>query len=769
MRVDENEGVARYPASMAGLDDPPSRYLIKRIRFLGRQEVPVFCQNLEGPCPLLAVANVLSLRNQLDVPASATSLSTDRLISLVAERLLDSNLGFTPAGTPRGQQSSVYEANLRANIAGVMEVLGRLHTGIDVNLRFDSPTGFEATPEVAVFDLLDITLLHGWLCDPQDEVTHQVLRSRSYNELVELLVSALEESPPPSLPRQTSAVRRPTPLASPQPSFSAVSTGASSSLPTPPTPASAATAPDPNVTGSAAAATGPDPMPVTAAGSAAAGGLPAAPDPVTATTASGGGAAGASTGGLIGALASATSGTLTDLLGVDELVEGSGPPAGSGRAPVAAAAAAGGQEGTAAQGAGADPGTLAPGAVHAVAGMHGGAVASAAVGEDEGPQPASSGSEELPSELPKQQHSQEVSGQGSSDGVGAPPPSLAPVASPAPLADVFSNMIVADHSPCASDLMAHAQSHPLPPPGHSLAPQPPSTPLGQEVAGPPGHGSLDQQQDQQGQGQGQGQEQRQQAPPPPPQQQEQSSTPQQQGQQRRRREEALVARDFLTQTATQLTVHGLAALADCLRDNALAVFFRNNHFNCMFKYQGLVYLLVTDQGYLGEQQVVWERLDTVDGDTALCGPDFTPYQAPASPSGSGLQGRQGAPHPGMEVDMDALAALPPGVLDGLSEADAAAIAEAAGLLRPAPTAWSPPPAATQHPGHSGLSSAQADADLAMALQLQEQEEEQERQRHARQQQQQQQQQQQAGQQRQQQGLGSPHRPPQQQQQQGQGQ
>lgn len=55
------------------------------------------------------------------------------------------------------------DSYLRANIAAALEVLGKCATGIDVNLRFNSPTAFEPTPEVAIFDLLGITLVstHG--------------------------------------------------------------------------------------------------------------------------------------------------------------------------------------------------------------------------------------------------------------------------------------------------------------------------------------------------------------------------------------------------------------------------------------------------------------------------------------------------------------------------------------------------------------------------------------------------------------------------------
>ena len=36
---------------------------------------------------------------------------------------------------------------------------------------------------------------------------------------------------------------------------------------------------------------------------------------------------------------------------------------------------------------------------------------------------------------------------------------------------------------------------------------------------------------------------------------------------------------------------------------------------------------MTDQGYLSEGNVVWEHLDRVDGDTAMCQHDFQTYVA----------------------------------------------------------------------------------------------------------------------------------------------
>ena len=185
-------------------------YKVKRVKFLGR-DVPIFCQNLNGPCPLLAIANLLSLTNRLpadNVSAASTSLSTSRLLSVVAEVVLDSNKlgdgsdsnGAEPSGGGHynDQDRVEFQANLRQNIADCLEVLGRMNVGIDVNVRFHTVFGFEATQEVAAFDVLDIPLVHGWLYDPQDTEAARALGQRSYNELVELLVNAMPQSLSPS-------------------------------------------------------------------------------------------------------------------------------------------------------------------------------------------------------------------------------------------------------------------------------------------------------------------------------------------------------------------------------------------------------------------------------------------------------------------------------------------------------------------------------------------------------------------------------------------
>ncbi|KAH8957060.1 hypothetical protein BDL97_07G072900 [Sphagnum fallax] len=196
-------------------------YKTKVVQFLGRQ-VPIILQNDNGPCPLLAICNVLLLRNNLNVSTDLAEISLSELLSLIAERLLDMNSNTE-------NKDDEYVRNQQQNISDAIALLPRLATGIDVNVRFTHIHDFEFTPECAIFDLFDIGLVHGWLCDPQDEETSQMIGNHSYNALVEKLVAlqaskgdsasnditgAVEESTVDFVAATTATLGVPTPSAS---------------------------------------------------------------------------------------------------------------------------------------------------------------------------------------------------------------------------------------------------------------------------------------------------------------------------------------------------------------------------------------------------------------------------------------------------------------------------------------------------------------------------------------------------------------------------
>nr|GEU95095.1 ubiquitin carboxyl-terminal hydrolase MINDY-1 [Tanacetum cinerariifolium] len=153
----------------------------KLIQFFGRN-IPIILQNDNGPCPLLAICNVLLLRNQLTLSSDWVEVSQEKLLSLVAERLIDanSNVNNKDAGYVENQQQIIGDA---------IDLLPRLTTGINVNLKFTRIDDFEFTRECAIFDLLDIPLCHGWIVDPQDSDTASAIWCKSYNTLMGELVA----------------------------------------------------------------------------------------------------------------------------------------------------------------------------------------------------------------------------------------------------------------------------------------------------------------------------------------------------------------------------------------------------------------------------------------------------------------------------------------------------------------------------------------------------------------------------------------------------
>ncbi|KAL5660784.1 hypothetical protein ACJX0J_027909, partial [Zea mays] len=125
--------------------------------------------------------NVLLLKNVISMNPDAEEVSQQRLLSLVAERLIDPNI----AGQVKDEE---YVNNREQNIADAIDLLPCLTTGIDVNVMFRKIDDFEFTRERAIFDLLDIPLYHGWIVDPQDTETATAIGSKSYNALASGLV-----------------------------------------------------------------------------------------------------------------------------------------------------------------------------------------------------------------------------------------------------------------------------------------------------------------------------------------------------------------------------------------------------------------------------------------------------------------------------------------------------------------------------------------------------------------------------------------------------
>ncbi|XP_070234092.1 ubiquitin carboxyl-terminal hydrolase MINDY-2 isoform X2 [Bos mutus] len=134
-----------------------SVYHIKWIQWK-EENTPIITQNENGPCPLLAILNVLLLAWKVKLPPMMEIITAEQLMEYLGDYMLD---------TKPKEISEIQRLNYEQNMSDAMAVLHKLQTGLDVNVKFTGVRVFEYTPECIVFDLLDIPLYHGWLVDPQ--------------------------------------------------------------------------------------------------------------------------------------------------------------------------------------------------------------------------------------------------------------------------------------------------------------------------------------------------------------------------------------------------------------------------------------------------------------------------------------------------------------------------------------------------------------------------------------------------------------------------
>lgn len=154
-------------------------FRLKPTTFFGRP-VAIICQNENGPCPLIAIANVLSLRGKLSISTDRSFISLDEVIQLVADEVFESS-------APSSSQP-VDEETRNQQCADILNVLPKLARGLDVNIQFKGVNKYEYTEEMSIFDSLGIPLLHGWVYDPKEARTAEVIGDQSYNHLIYKMV-----------------------------------------------------------------------------------------------------------------------------------------------------------------------------------------------------------------------------------------------------------------------------------------------------------------------------------------------------------------------------------------------------------------------------------------------------------------------------------------------------------------------------------------------------------------------------------------------------
>ncbi|KAM6150120.1 ubiquitin carboxyl-terminal hydrolase MINDY-2 [Erethizon dorsatum] len=177
-REEDEDDAAQGPAAAKERFPGQSVYHIKWIQWK-EENTPIITQNENGPCPLLAILNVLLLAWKVKLPPMMEIITAEQLMEYLGDYMLDAK--------PK-EISEIQRLNYEQNMSDAMAILHKLQTGLDVNVKFTGVRVFEYTPECVVFDLLDIPLYHGWLVDPQTDDAVKAVGNCSYNQLVEKII-----------------------------------------------------------------------------------------------------------------------------------------------------------------------------------------------------------------------------------------------------------------------------------------------------------------------------------------------------------------------------------------------------------------------------------------------------------------------------------------------------------------------------------------------------------------------------------------------------
>ncbi|KAK0740774.1 hypothetical protein B0T18DRAFT_330872 [Schizothecium vesticola] len=173
---------------------------------------PILVQNANGPCPLVALVNALSLTTPASKPNTALidtlrsreQVSLGLLLDAVLDELMSERWGNSGVDLP--------------DIGELYEFLKGLHTGMNVNPRFiptpdvvtafkrtslthlhptergdDIPGTFEHTKEMALYSVFSIPLIHGWVPGREDAVSASFSRQATSYEDVQNLLFREEE------------------------------------------------------------------------------------------------------------------------------------------------------------------------------------------------------------------------------------------------------------------------------------------------------------------------------------------------------------------------------------------------------------------------------------------------------------------------------------------------------------------------------------------------------------------------------------------------
>ncbi|CAO1635253.1 unnamed protein product [Parajaminaea phylloscopi] len=194
------EALAAQPTATAPAVNAPSApeakvWPTKDVIFRGRDR-KIVMQNDNGPCSLLALANILLLRGDVELqPPDRPLVTYDYLASLIAEYLLTRP---PPAGAASGSSAGALGSGNDDGgaLSRALSLLPQTQHGLNLNPSFLSNNSFvgqDGSQHLELFDLLGVELYHGFIPDASSGPSYELLtRAGSYDAALDQVVKGDE-------------------------------------------------------------------------------------------------------------------------------------------------------------------------------------------------------------------------------------------------------------------------------------------------------------------------------------------------------------------------------------------------------------------------------------------------------------------------------------------------------------------------------------------------------------------------------------------------
>ena len=178
--------------------DPNEYHKLKAVTLKEGRKCQLVMQNINGPCPIIALANALLISGNMELAGyeGRSAIASDTLKTLLLQYLLvprplptfqcPDKVGDKAMLT--GHVSATAEtlrAELAADTNAGAELLSRFYSGLNVTPVFSHVDAFEAEDDCRLFALASIRMVHGWLI-PEGDPKYAALRDRSYIECASL-------------------------------------------------------------------------------------------------------------------------------------------------------------------------------------------------------------------------------------------------------------------------------------------------------------------------------------------------------------------------------------------------------------------------------------------------------------------------------------------------------------------------------------------------------------------------------------------------------